>query len=436
MNNFINLKNKLFNQPLLLEPSYAEILIGAVADRFQVNSLFNGEEKLSFDQLKEGAFGFNTDRSERKPYAVKSGTAIIPVSGSLVAKTNTLRPYSGMTGYDGIKVNLDMALNDDDVDNILFDMDSGGGEVTGCFELADYIFESRGNKKLTAMVGSLSCSACYAIASACDEVVLSETATVGSIGVITAHTSVEKAMEDRGVEVTLIHAGKHKADGNPYKKLPKEVKDRIQANLDNIHMMFAERVAKYRGMSVDAILATEALTYLGASAVDVGLADNVVSCIDFVEKLSHTSGTTITLENNMSDKDHEQALADANAAGVKAGTAAGIKQGGIEMQERIKGIFASENAEGRTKMAHHLAFSTSMTVEEADTMLSMSGIEAPVAVAPVAAPVATTETPAAALNAAMGNQEKLEVGAEHESEEITAESDPVAFTMQSMKQVG
>ena len=110
MNNFVQLKSKVLNQPLLLEPSYAQILFGALADRLQIESLFNGDEKLSAEELKTGAFSFSNDRTERKPYAVNAGSAIIPVSGSLVAKTNTLRPYSGMTGYDGIKANLDMAL--------------------------------------------------------------------------------------------------------------------------------------------------------------------------------------------------------------------------------------------------------------------------------------------------------------------------------------
>ena len=112
MSNFINLKSRLFNQPLLLEPSYAQVLFGALADKLNIESLINGDNKLSTTELKEGAFSFNTDRSERKPYEIKGGAAIIPVSGSLVAKTNTLRPYSGMTGYDGIKGNIDIAMAD------------------------------------------------------------------------------------------------------------------------------------------------------------------------------------------------------------------------------------------------------------------------------------------------------------------------------------
>ena len=430
MNNFVELKSRLFNEPLLLEPSYAQVLLGAVADRLNITSLVNGDDKLSLEDLKEGAFSFDTDRSERKPYQVVNGSAIIPVSGSLVAKTNTLRPYSGMTGYDGIKANIDMALDDDEVTKVIFDMDSSGGQVTGCFDLADYIFSKRGDKKMTALVSNLACSACYALASACDEILLSETAVVGSIGVITAHTNLEKAMDARGVEVTLIYAGDHKADGNPYKGLSAEVKDRIQTRLDRIYMMFTMRVAKYRGISVDAVVNTQALTYLGSEAVDVGLADAVVSTIDFIKELSQTSGTTITMENNMPElnTDHEQALADANATGVKTGTAEGIKQGATEMQTRIKGILACDNSEGRKTLAEHLAFNTSMSVEDADTMLGVSAKEVPV-------PVEATTPADSGLNAAMSEHAAAAIEADGENEAITAESDPVAFALASDKQI-
>ncbi|MFO6427064.1 hypothetical protein ACLBOM_21335 [Escherichia coli] len=41
-----------------------------------------------------------------KSYQVKNGIAILPVSGTLVHKMGTLRPYSGMTGYDGLTAPL------------------------------------------------------------------------------------------------------------------------------------------------------------------------------------------------------------------------------------------------------------------------------------------------------------------------------------------
>ena len=46
-------------------------------------------------------------------------------------KLGTLRPYSGMTGYDGIRQNFLEALSDPAVEAIVLDIDSPGGEVAG-----------------------------------------------------------------------------------------------------------------------------------------------------------------------------------------------------------------------------------------------------------------------------------------------------------------
>ncbi len=43
-------------------------------------------------------------------YGVLGGVAIIPTEGTLVAKLGTLCPYSGLTAYDGIRLNFLTAL--------------------------------------------------------------------------------------------------------------------------------------------------------------------------------------------------------------------------------------------------------------------------------------------------------------------------------------
>jgi ClpP class serine protease len=71
------------------------------------------------------------------------GIAVIPISGTLVQKLGSLRPYSGMTGYDGIRQAFLTAMEDQDVSGICLDIDSPGGEVAGCFDLVDVIYSSR-----------------------------------------------------------------------------------------------------------------------------------------------------------------------------------------------------------------------------------------------------------------------------------------------------
>ena len=91
----------------------------------------------------------------------------------------------------------------------------------------------------------MNCSAGQLIASAASRRLVTQTARTGSIGVMMAHSNYGAALKTSGVEVTLIYSGDHKVDGNPYEKLPKEVRADFQARIDATRQMFAEKVAGY-----------------------------------------------------------------------------------------------------------------------------------------------------------------------------------------------
>ncbi|MEA5162621.1 S49 family peptidase, partial [Cereibacter johrii] len=135
----------------------------------------------------------------------------------------------------------------------------------------------RAVKPVRAFVAEAALSAAYAIASQAERIVLPRTGAVGSIGVLLVHADFSQAMADRGVAVTLIHAGRHKVDGNPYEALPEGVRADLQARVEASRALFAETVAAGRGarLSRQQALATEAQVLDGAAAVAAGLADEV-----------------------------------------------------------------------------------------------------------------------------------------------------------------
>ena len=77
-------------------------------------------------------------------------------------------------------------------------------------------------------------SAGYALAAQATRITLPRTGAAGSIGVITMHTDMSGMLAQKGVAVTLIHAGAKKADGNPYAALPDGIRDRLQAELPQL----------------------------------------------------------------------------------------------------------------------------------------------------------------------------------------------------------
>lgn len=75
-------------------------------------------------------------------------------------------------------------------------------------------------------------------------------------------------------------------DLNPYQSLPEDVRADCQKRMDDARTMFAEKVAQYTQLSLDDVLATEAAVYDGASAISVGLADEMVNAADAVNVMA------------------------------------------------------------------------------------------------------------------------------------------------------
>ena len=288
---------RVYNRPLAITPERAAFVLAVMRDRFALKALQDDAGRLldkkgleslagaarmqSFEQR-----GFGSDPLVRK----RSGIAVIEVDGILVKK-NGVDPYCGMTGYDGIEAKVRAALENDDVKAIWFDINSGGGEVSGCFGLCDFIYNNRasnGGKLMVAMAADDAYSAAYAIASCADVVAVPPSGGVGSIGVLTVHVEESKALEMEGVTATIIRSGKHKAEFNSIEPLKDDVRARVQAEIDDVRDQFVDLVARNRGLSRESIFKTEGLTYMGRDAEAIGLVNQVISEQEMFAKLVET----------------------------------------------------------------------------------------------------------------------------------------------------
>ncbi|WP_168793592.1 S49 family peptidase [Paraburkholderia aromaticivorans] len=281
MINYPHLATRLFNVPIAILPHKAEVVMAALADRFGISHLFRGDGS-SLELANGGARAFldaedESEEASYKPYDVAQGVARIPIEGTLVHKLGTLEPYSGMTGYDGIRALLSMALGDPDVRAIMLDIDSPGGEVAGCFDLVDAIYDARGRKPIWAVLTESAYSAAYAIASAADRIIVPRTGGTGSVGVICMHVDMSQALSKAGIDVTLIHYGAKKADGNEFNPLSKDALSRFQSDVNKMGEIFVKTVARNRDLKTAIVRDTEAGTFLGAAGVDIGFADAVMA---------------------------------------------------------------------------------------------------------------------------------------------------------------
>ncbi|EPC7543839.1 S49 family peptidase [Morganella morganii] len=281
--NLPHLAQKLFNTPLAIHPQKAEVIVSSLTERLGITQIRSA-------MMEDDDEYFSRKARKYSGYDVLEGIAVIPVYGTLVQKLGTLRPYSGMTGYDGIRRVFLTAINDPEVKGICLDIDSPGGEVAGCFDLVDLIYAERGKKPIHAILSENAFSAAYAIASAADKIYVPRTGGVGSVGVIVIHCDWSQRIKDDGLKVSIITYGNRKAESNPYVALSDEAKAAIQHDVDEMGRLFVSTVSRNRGLSETVIRNTQAACYLAAEGVQMGLADVVASPDVAFQELMKESG--------------------------------------------------------------------------------------------------------------------------------------------------
>ncbi len=211
--------------------------------------------------------------------------AIIPIHGILTKKPGAFDDILGMTSYEKIREEIEKALIDEEVETIILDIDSPGGEVNGLFDLADFIYSAResGKKRIIAIANDDAYSAAYAIASSAEKVLVTRTSGVGSIGVIASHIDQSGFDEKQGIKYTTVFAGKRKNDLNPHEPITSESLESLQEEVDRLYEMFVQLIARNRNLSTERIKSTEAGLYFGEKAIEIGLADGITTFSEFFD---------------------------------------------------------------------------------------------------------------------------------------------------------
>jgi signal peptide peptidase SppA len=393
---------RVLNRPLLVHPDKLPIVLGVLQGRIPLGDVSDlrrqAEDNIAampeaarVAMLGPSASRFVGDSTERDangraisglPYKRTSdGIAIVTVTGSLINRGAWVGSSSGETSYEGIKFQIGAAANDPKVRSILLDIESPGGEAVGAFEAADAVRVANKQKPVTAIVNGMAASAAYALASGAGSIVTTATGMAGSIGVVMLHADYSRFLDAEGVTPTLIFAGSHKVDGNPFEPLSDAVRSDLQAEVDNFYALFVKTVSAGRkGLSAAAIRATEARTFLGKEAVDRGLADSVGTFESTLADISRGLARTMSIPAKGAKMDATEgapaanagiSLTDHTAALAKASSDAAVAASKAA-QTRIESILSCEEAKDRAKMANHLAFKTDMTAEAAISLLAES----------------------------------------------------------------
>lgn len=218
--------------------------------------------------------------------------AVLPLYGTITQRANMMSDFSGGTSTQLFANAFRQAMADDTIKAIVIDADSPGGSTDGVAELADEIYQARGSKPIVAQANSLMASAAYWIGSACDEIVATPGAQVGSIGIITAHLDESAAMEQAGIKATIIAAGKYKAEGNPTEPLSPEAIADVESRMGYFYNLFTGAVARGRGVSQSQVIDGygEGRVMTPDTALKAGMIDRIATLDQTLARLGPQGG--------------------------------------------------------------------------------------------------------------------------------------------------
>lgn len=413
MKHYPHLAARVFNTPLLVHPQKLDAIVAGLGSRLL--GVEEGRRVLDGTPPAPQLFSTRTGQAAASGlYTVVDGVAVVRVDGALVHRSQVIVADSTyLLGYNEIAAAVEDAVANADVHAIALVMDSPGGEVQGAFELAQRLRDVRGVKPIAAIADGMAASAAYLLASAADRFVITPTGYAGSIGVVMRHVDFSQALAADGVAVTHIFAGAHKIDGNPFEPLPAGVRADLQAEIDALYTLFVDVVAQQRGMTPDAVRATQARTLRGEAAVAAGIADRLGTTDQLIAELAalrstrsyglpaHATATSqgATMSTTapagtpqpaagLTQADLDSARAEGHATGLAEG-----KQLGTDAERaRVSAIQAHPEAAGRGALAT-TCIAQGLSVEQAGALLAAAPKDAPAAAA----------APFAAAMSALGN---------------------------------
>jgi signal peptide peptidase SppA len=208
-----------------------------------------------------------------------SNVAVLGLQGVIIPKASAMSDISGGTSLDEFRAGLRQSIADPSVKGIVMDIDSPGGMVSGVPEMAAEIRASRKVKPIVAIANHEAASAAYWLGAQADRLYMTKSATVGSIGVYTTHENRTGEAAAKGVERTLVSAGKYKTEGNPYEPLSDDARQYMQSMVDEYYGYFLSDVAAGRGAPLASVRSGfgEGRVVMAKEAIATGMVDGVSS---------------------------------------------------------------------------------------------------------------------------------------------------------------
>jgi len=217
-----------------------------------------------FDITAARTTGFETSSAER--VQIFGNIAVINIKGSIFRYSNIFTDCYNLTTVDNLLQDVEFINDSKNIDGVLINADSGGGQANGISEAAG-IFKMINKPTKTYIAGSCA-SACYWLGSTSDEIIINKTGIAGSIGAMLEVIDDTELLEKWGIKKTVF-----KSEVSPNKNSD----DELQTLVNRLGEEFVTDVAKNRNVTFEHVLKNygQGGLFVGKDAVTAGIADRV-----------------------------------------------------------------------------------------------------------------------------------------------------------------
>ena len=217
----------------------------------------------------------------------KNNIAVINVEGAIM----TGETAYGVAGSDTIVENIQSATQDKTVKAMVLRVNSPGGDVWASELITNALieFKETGRPVISSM-GDIAASGGVWVTTNSDEIWAENDTLTGSIGVYGIVPTLDGLYDWAGIKVDGVSSTKA-AEWDERESMPNEVKDAIQASIDNTYFKFVTKVAENRGMAYEEVLPIAGgRIWAGYKALELGLVDKIGDLDDALLSAAEKAG--------------------------------------------------------------------------------------------------------------------------------------------------
>ncbi len=185
---------------------------------------------------------------------------------------------------------------------IIIHISSGGGVAYKFEKIHNNIIALRNmGHHFIAFIDDMCASGGYMMASACNEIICTETATIGSIGVYATSFNFHELAQKIGMRELVFKTSNHKGGIPEYSQYNNEEVECMKRSIDYTFNNF-KRVILYNRPNIDINMISTAETWYGYDAYDKGLVDRIATRLEFINELNN-NGDVYNVEIKGTKKD-------------------------------------------------------------------------------------------------------------------------------------